>query len=72
VSGVRVRFEPSGRSADVAPGTTLHAAAAEAGVALVAPCGAMGRCGSCRVRVSGAVRPPDASELQALGAAARA
>jgi uncharacterized 2Fe-2S/4Fe-4S cluster protein (DUF4445 family) len=70
--GVRVRFEPSGRSADVAPGTTLHEAAAAAGVALIAPCGGMGRCGSCRVRVSGAVRPPDTDELQALGAAARA
>jgi uncharacterized 2Fe-2S/4Fe-4S cluster protein (DUF4445 family) len=70
--GVRVRFEPSGRRAEVAPGTTLHEAAAEAGVALIAPCGAMGRCGSCRVRASGAVRPPDTDELQALGAAARA
>ncbi len=70
--GVRVRFEPSGRRAEVAPGATLHEAAAEAGVALIAPCGAMGRCGSCRVRASGAVRPPDTDELQALGAAARA
>lgn len=69
--GVRVRFEPSGRGADVAPGTTLHAAAAEAGIGLVAPCGGMGRCGSCRVAVSGAVRPPERSELDALGAAAR-
>ena len=71
MSGVRVIFEPSGLHTDVAPGTTLHVAAAEAGVALVAPCGGMGRCGSCRVRISGAVRPPDGSELDALGAAAR-
>jgi uncharacterized 2Fe-2S/4Fe-4S cluster protein (DUF4445 family) len=71
MSGVLVRFEPSGLSATVAPGATLHAAAAEAGVALVAPCGGLGRCGSCRVRATGALRPPDASELEALGAAAR-
>jgi uncharacterized 2Fe-2S/4Fe-4S cluster protein (DUF4445 family) len=72
MSVVRVRFEPGGLVADVAPGTTLHAAAAEAGVRLAAPCGGLGRCGSCRVRVSGAVRPPDRSEIEALGAAARA
>jgi len=72
MSGVRVRFEPGGLVAEVAPGTTLHAAAAEAGVRLAAPCGGMGRCGSCRVRASGAVHPPDRSELEALGAAARA
>jgi len=72
MSVVRVRFEPGGLVAEVAPGTTLHAAAAEAGVGLTAPCGGMGRCGSCRVRVSGAVRPPDRSEIEALGAAAHA
>ena len=72
MSGVLVRFEPSGLSATVAPGTTLHAAAAAAGVHLVAPCGGLGRCGSCRVRATGAVRSPDASEIEALGTAARA
>ncbi len=72
MSGVLVRFEPSGLSATVASGTTLHAAAASAGVHLVAPCGGFGRCGSCRVRATGAVAPPDRSELEALGAAARA
>jgi uncharacterized 2Fe-2S/4Fe-4S cluster protein (DUF4445 family) len=72
MSGVRVRFEPGDRSVEVAPGTTLHTAAAEAGVPLVAPCGGLGRCGSCRVHASGAVRPPDRFELEALGAAARA
>ena len=72
MSSVLVRFEPSGLSATVAPGTTLHAAAAAAGVRLVAPCGGLGRCGSCRVRAAGALRPPDASEIEALGTAARA
>jgi len=72
MSGVRVRFEPVGLAAEVAPGTTLHAAAAEAGVRITAPCGGLGRCGSCRVRVSGAVRSPDRFEIEALGAAARA
>ena len=72
MSGVLVRFEPSGLSATVAPGTTLHAAAAAAGVHLVAPCGGFGRCGSCRVRAAGTMAPPDAAELDALGVAARA
>ena len=72
MSEVLVRFEPSGLSATVAPGTTLHAAAAAAGVRLVARCGGLGRCGSCRVRAAGALRPPDASEIEALGTAARA
>jgi uncharacterized 2Fe-2S/4Fe-4S cluster protein (DUF4445 family) len=68
---VVVRFEAEGLAADVPVGTTLHEAAAEAGVALSAPCGGLGRCGSCRVRVSGDVRSPGAHELETLGLAAR-
>lgn len=68
--GVTVRFEPDGKRATVASGATLHEAAAEAGVHLPAPCGGAGRCGSCRVRVSGAVREPGPRERDVLGAAA--
>ena len=69
MSGVRVRFEPSGRSAEVEPGTTLHAAATLAGVRVDAPCGGMGRCGSCRVRATGDLSPMRADEAETLGAA---
>ncbi|HEX9093796.1 MAG TPA: ASKHA domain-containing protein [Coriobacteriia bacterium] len=64
-----MRFEPEGFEAQVAPGTTLHAAAAEAGVRLEAPCGGLGRCGSCRVRVTGDVGAPRATEQEALSGA---
>lgn len=63
---VRVRFEPEGVEADVRPGSTVHEAAAEAGVLLEAPCGGLGRCGSCRVRASGGLGPPGATERATL------
>jgi len=66
---VRVRFEPQGAVADVRPGATLHEAAAEAGVELEAPCGGLGRCGSCRVKATGGVRGPTGTELEALSPA---
>lgn len=66
---VLVRFMPEERSVSVDPGTTVHEAAAEAGVTIAAPCGGLGRCGSCRVRVTGDVRPPTPREIEALGAA---
>jgi len=71
MSGVRVRFEPGGASVEVPAGTTLHAAATLAGLRIDAPCGGKGRCGSCRVRVSGGVSPADAVEVESLGAAVR-
>jgi len=48
---LRVRFEPSGREARVAPGTTLLAAAHWAGVSVDSTCGGYGACGLCRVRI---------------------
>lgn len=70
--GVRVRFEPDGASVDVPRGTTLHAAAAMAGIRIDAPCGGEGRCGSCRVNATGGLAPADDIEIEALGAATRA
>lgn len=70
MSGVSVRFEPGGESVEVPGGTSLHAAATMAGVRLDAPCGGIGRCGSCRVRASGGLAPADRTEREALGAAA--
>ncbi len=65
----RIRFEPDGVEADVAVGMTVHEAAAEAGVLLEAPCGGLGRCGSCRVRADGGLAAPRATEREALSPA---
>ncbi|MEW6033675.1 MAG: ASKHA domain-containing protein [Chloroflexota bacterium] len=48
---VKVEFLPEGQSVLVPPGTLVLDAAAQAGVPLVSPCGAQGRCGRCLVRV---------------------
>lgn len=45
-----VSSKESGKSVQVASGTTLHAAAASAGLTIPKACG-MGICGTCRVRV---------------------
>ncbi len=66
---VRVLFVAEGAEAHVSPGSTVHAAAAEAGVALEAPCGGLGRCGSCRVKASGGMREPGRDEREALSPA---
>lgn len=58
-----VDFEPLGRRAQVAHGTTLLEAAHQAGVGLNAACGGAGVCGTCRVRVvAGEVSPPTGAE----------
>jgi len=64
---ITVDFEPLGRRARVAPGTTLLAAARQAGVGLNAVCGGGGTCGTCRVRVvAGQVTPPTEAERDSL------
>ncbi len=66
-SRVTVTFEPSGITASVVPGTLLLDAAKQAGVAIAAPCGGRGVCGSCGVRVlTGSLEAPDAEELSGL------
>lgn len=66
---VRVTFEPHGATVEVAPGSALLEAARAAGVALDAPCGGTGRCGSCRVRAEGALTPLSRDEQELLGGA---
>jgi uncharacterized 2Fe-2S/4Fe-4S cluster protein (DUF4445 family) len=67
---VRVAFEPVGRRAEVAAGTTVLAAAREAGVELASACGGQGTCGRCRVEVArGTAAPPSEGERALLGAA---
>lgn len=64
---MRVRFEPSGRTVAVPKGVTISEAAKKAGIALNYPCGGVGGCGKCRVRmVEGASEPNDA-ELTLIG-----
>ncbi len=47
----RVTFEPGGRSAEVAPGTSILDAAEAAGVALPSNCGGVCACTTCHVWV---------------------
>jgi ferredoxin, 2Fe-2S len=47
----RVTFQPSGRSAEVAPGTSLQDAADAAGVELPHNCGGVCACTTCHVWV---------------------
>ena len=47
----RIRFLPSGKTAWVPAGTTLLAAAREAGLPMASACGAHGLCARCGVRV---------------------
>jgi len=54
-----VRFEPQGVECRVERGTTLFAAALEAGLLLQSFCGGEGKCGRCKVQVRrGHIRPP--------------
>jgi uncharacterized 2Fe-2S/4Fe-4S cluster protein (DUF4445 family) len=48
---IKVIFQPSGRSVHVLPGTILLEAAARAGYVIETPCGAVGKCGKCLVKV---------------------
>jgi uncharacterized 2Fe-2S/4Fe-4S cluster protein (DUF4445 family) len=58
-----VSFQPVGCRVEVAAGTSVLAAAQEAGVELVALCGGQGSCQSCRVRLArGALSAPTPAE----------
>jgi uncharacterized 2Fe-2S/4Fe-4S cluster protein (DUF4445 family) len=64
---ITIDFEPLGRRARVAPGTSLLTAARQAGVGLNAVCGGGGTCGRCRVRVmEGDVSPPSEAEAKVV------
>ncbi len=67
MSSVRVRFDPAGVEVDVESGTSLHEAAAIAGVLLEAPCGGLARCGGCRVIASGGLSRVKPEESEVLG-----
>ncbi len=50
---IQVVFQPSGRRINVLPGTVILEAAARAGFIVETPCGGMGKCGKCKVQVTG-------------------
>src|SRR5512140_28671 len=63
----RIDLEPIGRRIEVPEGLSLLEAAQQAGVDLVAACGGMGICGTCRVRlVHGPASPLTPSEEEQL------
>ncbi len=64
-----VDLEPIGRRVEVEPGTNLLEAAQKAGIDLVASCGGVGICGTCRVRIAhGEVTPVTLTEEESLDA----
>jgi uncharacterized 2Fe-2S/4Fe-4S cluster protein (DUF4445 family) len=63
-----VTFLPSGASVSVKKGTNLVEAAMAADLTLSAPCGGLGRCGKCAVRVQSGVSEPSAAELRRFSA----
>lgn len=68
-----IDLEPVGRRVEVEAGTNLLEAAQRAGVDLVASCGGIGICGTCRVRIAaGQVTPVTLTEEEYLDAAQRA
>ncbi|MFA4944270.1 MAG: ASKHA domain-containing protein [Lentisphaeria bacterium] len=58
-----IRFQPSGRTVQVPPGTLLLAAAAQAGVIVETPCGGKGTCGKCAVHVTAGECAPAAATV---------
>jgi uncharacterized 2Fe-2S/4Fe-4S cluster protein (DUF4445 family) len=68
-NGFLIEIEPSGRRIRVAAGTNLLEAIQSAGVDLVAACGGIGVCGSCRIRVmDGELSPLTENEKNELPA----
>ncbi len=68
-----IDLQPIGRRIEVEAGTSLLEAAQQAGVDLVAACGGIGICGTCRVRpLEGDFNPPTPAEEEQLEPAQRA
>jgi ferredoxin len=65
-----VRFELTGITVAVSPGTSLLDAAKRAGIAMPSICGGQCDCGECRIAViEGKVTPPTREELEELSEA---
>lgn len=67
---ITVTLQPVGRRIVIERGVTLLEAAQRAGVEMVASCGGLGVCSTCKVRlIQGRVTPPVETELEELGEA---
>ena len=63
-----VTLQPAGRRIEVEPGTNLLEAAQRAGIEMVASCGGLGICSTCKVSIAqGRVTVPTETELEELG-----
>ena len=63
-----INLQPIGRRVEVEPGTNLLSAAQRAGVEIVASCGGIGICSTCKMRIlQGKVTPPTLTEEEELG-----
>lgn len=63
-----VTLQPAGRRIEVEPGTNLLEAAQRAGIEMVASCGGLGICSTCKVSIlQGRVTVPTETELEELG-----
>jgi uncharacterized 2Fe-2S/4Fe-4S cluster protein (DUF4445 family) len=61
-----IRFAPDGRSFRASGPTPLFMAAGACGIVLEQPCGALGTCGACRVRVAPGAPPPGREDRDLL------
>jgi uncharacterized 2Fe-2S/4Fe-4S cluster protein (DUF4445 family) len=59
-----VVFQPAGRRGDVALGATVLEASRRLGVDIEGPCGGLGICGKCKVRIEAADGQQNVSDLQ--------
>ena len=65
---ITINLQPIGRRIEVEPGTNLLEAAQRAGVEIVASCGGIGICSTCKMRIAqGRVTPPTLTEEEELG-----
>ncbi len=64
-----ITFQPTGLTVSVDGGTTVLDAAVQAGLAVHAPCGGIGRCGKCEVQMQCGVAEPTPGGAAALSSA---
>ena len=65
---IKVKFQPDGKTISVPSGIAIAAAALEAGIYIDIPCGAVGKCGKCRVEVASGAGEPDHIEKEKISA----
>ena len=65
---VEIEFQPDNITVNVPSGTPIAKAATIAGCSVETPCGGLGVCGKCRIRVLSGAGSPDKDELRLLTA----